>query len=364
MNRSVIQISMVLMMLAVCVAVTQSQTFEWELVEGRNDWMATANAVVAAEDGGMIEIVAELGGITVEGEDIDEARIEVRFGVSDRYEEEEVREWMEGLNPTIEVSGNRIEVNVDDFSSRHSPNNWNLSIVAVVPINFNVEAETALGGLEATHLNGSVDFETATGGIDVEHVTGEITLSTATGHISLLDVEGRIWGHTDTGGLELEDIRATERCRITTSTGGIDIMDTRGQIIVETGTGGIEIDGYHEQLRAETGTGSVDVRAESGDIECSTGTGRLKVTLEEDAEITHMDLFTGSGSIDVRVDPSLSLVVDAIIHDNDDDNDIYSDFTMEVIRERHDVHGRVTLNDGGPLIEVVTEDGNISIEER
>jgi hypothetical protein len=144
--------------------------------------------------------------------------------------------------------------------------------------------------------------------------------------------------HTGDGSIKLRGLHGTVHAD--TGDGSVEGEDLDGALDVRTGDGSLHIRGRFDRLQLRTSDGSVDVHAAEGSkmssgwrIETGDGSVRLAVPRNLAADV---ELRTGDGSI--HMDMPL---------------------TVEGIKNEHDVHGK--LNGGGPVLEVRTGDGSISV---
>jgi hypothetical protein len=147
---------------------------------------------------------------------------------------------------------------------------------------------------------------------------------------------------------------------------------------LHSGDGHIRLDGTSGQARIETGDGHVEVRNFNGSLRGRTGDGHMTV----DGVFTEVNLSSGDGHVEFSARPGSKMSASWYIHTSDGrvEARIPSDLGAEVYAHTGD--GRITvdvplttsgsmertrvrgkLNGGGPLFEIGTGDGRISISK-
>ena len=143
---------------------------------------------------------------------------------------------------------------------------------------------------------------------------------------------------TGDGSIRLRGVHGS--IRAATGDGSVEGDNLDGSLDLRTGDGSLHIKGRFDLLQLRTSDGSVDMQAFSGSRMRSgwrieTGDGSVRVALPRDLA-ADVQLRTGDGSI--HTDLPLSI---------------------EGIKSEHDIHGK--LNGGGPVLEVRTGEGSISL---
>ncbi len=144
--------------------------------------------------------------------------------------------------------------------------------------------------------------------------------------------------HTGDGSIKLRGLHGS--MRVDTGDGSIDGEELDGGLDAHSGDGSLHIRGRFDDLRIRTSDGSVDIQAATGshlrsDWRVETGDGSVQLGVPRDLA-ADVQLQTGDGSIHVDLP-----------------------LTTEGTKEEHELRGK--LNGGGPLLEVRTGDGSISL---
>jgi hypothetical protein len=143
------------------------------------------------------------GGISVEGWNRDEIRIQARVTVWTRGDEEDAREVIEDIR--IETDGT-IEAN---GPKQHRREGWSVSYRIMVPKSSNLELETNNGGISVTDVDGEIMADATNGGMRLTRLAGDVKARTTNGGLDV-ELAGDRWegrgldAVTTNGGVSLE----------------------------------------------------------------------------------------------------------------------------------------------------------------
>ena len=143
------------------------------------------------------------GGISVEGWDRNEIRIQARVSVWTRGDEEDARETIE-----------RIEIDTDGTIEASGPKQrrregWSVSYRIMVPKESNLELETNNGGIAVADVEGRIEAEATNGGMSLSRLAGDVDAHTTNGGLEV-ELDGDRWkgrglsATTTNGGVTLE----------------------------------------------------------------------------------------------------------------------------------------------------------------
>jgi hypothetical protein len=217
-------------------------------------------------------------------------------------------------NPPINQAGNIIRVGEgsDDFM-RHVSIDYEIT----TPANTMLTAESGLGDLQLSNLNGTVRARTGSGSIRADKLGAGSRLETGSGSIEATQLMGSTTLQAGSG-----DVRAE--------------FASAGDVVAGTGSGSIKLANVQGAMKAETGSGSLEISGQpTSPWKLETGSGDITMQVSGDAGFT-VDAQTGSG--DVRT--SLPLTVRGPLN-------------------KHHVTG--TVNGGGPTIKAETGSGDVRI---
>ena len=123
------------------------------------------------------------------------------------------------------------------------------------PPDSRLRARTDSGGIEVRGIKGPIDCETDSGGIHANDIDGEVRARADSGGIHIRGVNGPVFAHADSGGIDALDVSGAVEAVV--DSGGIRISQTRAAAIkAHSDSGGTDI--------ALAGSGGYDVEAHSG----------------------------------------------------------------------------------------------------
>lgn len=229
------------------------------------------------------------------------------------------------LNKLFEItyiaSPGRVQVTVHRRERGGWFNRTNLHIDVAVPSETRLSIQTRGGAIRTSGLRGGETLATSGGSITVSSLDGNLVARTSGGPIRLREVTGN--AETKTSG------------------GPIDVGSLEGSLVAQTSGGPIRIDGI---------SGRVDAQTSGGPIEA--------VFARDDAEGGVLE--TSGGSIQVALDPTVNLDVDASTSGGNVSTDL--PLHREGKISRSTLHG--SLGSGGALLRLHTSGGSIHITSR
>lgn len=204
----------------------------------------------------------------------------------------------------------------------------------------------------------NVDLNTANGGISVADLMGEVRVKTSGGSLCFGNITGTVWGHTSGGSIEAVNITDDVQVRTSggslrlgaihgfvsgrTSGGSIKVVDCSGGTDVRTSGGGIWLGGIGRNVTARTSGGSIQAAMMTQpQSECSlrTSGGAITCTLIPDVAVD-LEAKTSGGRV------STDFVVESVIQGK---------------APKNRLEGRI--NGGGPLLKLRTSGGSISLQK-
>jgi len=201
----------------------------------------------------------------------------------------------------------------------------------------------------------SVDLSTSGGSIAVGDLKGEVDARTSGGALSFGRIDGPVRGSTSGGSISLEGGRGKAVLR--TSGGGIRVDDVAGEVIAETSGGSVQVNRATGRISAHTSGGSITIRETTGAVDASTSGGSVSARLSAQPQEASR-LSTSGGSINIELAASVHVDVDA----SASGGGISSDFAVPISGDRQSL--RAAINGGGPLLQLHTSGGGISIQKR
>ncbi len=230
------------------------------------------------------------------------------------------RESFDEMDFEVEYSGGVVRVRSEhDNGSR---GNWrghhqgaNIVVVITHPADIEVEVSTGDGDIIADELNGRTSLRSGDGDIQVTSLSADASIATGDGDIHIEELAGDVSLASGDGDIWVESITGSGT-RIATGDGDVSLSDVRSEIQVATGDGDIEV--HISELH--------EVKIHSGD-------GDITVYAPSDA------------GADLRIEA--------------EDLDLASVFRVVGRIRNNRIEG--TMNGGGPLLELRTNDGTVRL---
>jgi len=363
--------------------------------------IAEKKGSVATHPGQVIRLVTDWGDIVIHTHDA--PRVDYRIRMETPAGESASRI----LPSPLEISAHATPAGVFLRGQRvhMDPENaerlW-VTLDVTIPRDYNVEASTQGGSIQAPDLRGRITLVTGGGNILVGDVEGSAHLQTAGGHISVKDVSGDLdaqtggghitagkvtgWAMLKTGGGHIRAAGIAGQARLETAGGNISLGSSSSQLVVETGGGQIDIGEASGTIRAHTGgggirvvgsTGPTQLNSQSGSIYLSqvvsavhaqTGSGGITAWLgAAGSRATSCDLESGNGDIIVYLPSNIALTIDATVQAGVPRH-IYVDPMLHIKINREIttnnsglVRAEAILNGGGEILRLKTIEGNIRL---
>jgi DUF4097 and DUF4098 domain-containing protein YvlB len=192
------------------------------------------------------------------------------------------------------------------------------------------------------HFEVEVPAETRTqirtggGSVKASGLRGESNLKTSGGSIEVTGLDGNLVAHT--------------------SGGSIKVREVTGDARVETSGGPIEAEAIEGNLQAHTSGGGIQVERVTGYLEAKTSGGPIRATYSRGNKHGG-ELETSGGSIDVAIDSSANLELDA----STSGGTVSTDLPIRVVGtiSHSSLHG--SLGSGGEALRLHTSGGSIHI---
>ena len=200
-----------------------------------------------------------------------------------------------------------------------------------------------------------LDIDTSGGAIQISAMRSEARLQTSGGRIVVRDLVGDLNGRTSGGGIDLERIRG--RVDVETSGGGIEATEIDGPIDADTSGGGVRLDRVTGDIRAHSSGGGIHIFEAGGRVVADTSGGGIEASFARGND-RGGSLETSGGGIQVELDPSIGLQIDA------SGNSVRADLPLTVkgMNSRRRLQG--TLGRGGELLKMHTSGGGVRIHGR
>lgn len=143
-----------------------------------------------------------------------------------------------------------------------------------------------------------------------------------------------------------------------TGDGSITVRGVHGPMRIDTGDGSIQGSDLDGSLDAHTGDGSIHVGGRFDNLQLRTQDGSVQLDVFHGSRMqSDWRVHTGDGSVHIGLPRDLSANVEL----ETGDGSLHFDVPMVIngMQSQHEIRGK--LNGGGPLFEIRTGDGSISI---
>lgn len=237
-------------------------------------------------------------------------------------------------NPPIVQEGNTIRIG--EIEDRDLRENVSISYELTVPAETKLRAGTGSGSQTIDGIRGPLDASTGSGSLTLSNIGNEVRASTGSGSIELRGVQGGLRASTGSGGIRGTGIGGA--ITASTGSGSIELEQTAaGGVEATTGSGGVTLSGVKGSLRVRTGSGSIRAQGEpTGEWRLHSGSGGVTVRLPADKGF-ELNARTSSGRVNTT-----------------------HPVTVLGSMSRGELRG--TVRGGGPLVDLSTSSGSITIE--
>jgi hypothetical protein len=145
---------------------------------------------------------------------------------------------------------------------------------------------------------------------------------------------------------------------LSSSDGAVRISNVKGESRLGTADGSIRVDNFDGNLHARTSDGSVEVSGRFDLLDLSTSDGHIAAEVWKGSHMNgDWNLRTSDGSITLRLPNDFPAFLDAWTSDGHIDLQLPVEISGKV--EKNRVRGK--LHGGGPVLQVHTSDGSITL---
>ncbi len=227
-----------------------------------------------------------------------------------------------------------------------------------------IRVHTSGGDIEIVNSDGQFNASTSGGDLEFLHLTGNIDAQTSGGSITLENIEGEsVECRTSGGDIRAEDISANLTGR--TSGGQIDLESIKGHVDVTTSGGDINAEQITGSLTCHTSGGDIEGEGIIGPVDASTTAGDIELELSYDSSIKEysFNLETRSGDIFIRIPTGLPVNVDAEIFGTGTPQELNSDIPLNISSTENRVTGIGQIQNGTIPLRLRATFGTITIEQ-
>lgn len=189
----------------------------------------------------------------------------------DVYTEAEAKAILKEAEQEYKQDGNTILVRAAFF--RRS--NVNSTFDIRLPIEFNIQINTAGGDIAVAGLKGNEILNTSGGDIELLRVDGRVEAKTSGGDVTIRENKKEVMVKTSGGDIVIKDVQGAVEAR--TSGGDIMIENNQAQVTARTSGGSIELLNIGAAVEAHTSGGDIEVTGSKGKLSLSTSGGDIEV---------------------------------------------------------------------------------------
>ena len=227
-----------------------------------------------------------------------------------------------------------------------------------------IRVHTSGGSIKIVNSDGQFNASTSGGDLEFRHLTGNIDAQTSGGSITLDNIEGEtVECRTSGGDINAEDISAN--LTGSTSGGDIDLESIKGHVDVTTSGGDIKAQQITGALTCHITGGDIEGNGIIGPVDASTTAGDIELELSYDSSIKEysFNLETRSGDIFIRVPTGLPVNVGAEIFGTGTAQDLNSDIPLNISSTENRISGIGQIQNGTIPMRLRATFGTITIEQ-
>lgn len=243
----------------------------------------------------------------------------------------------------------------DKLFGSKKPDFASVTFTMVIPYNSSIEIENGKGGISLGRLDGDINLIAGNSGVGLNDIVGHIIIDAGSGKIEAADIVGDIDLISGAANLQLENINGA--VNIKSASGDKELMNIDGDIKIEQGSGLVKLNAVRGYVNIRSGSGNIEMDQISGHFNLETGSGVIvaKSNLESSENCLAR---SSSGTILLKLPEKASASLDL----RTETGRIDLDFPMQVetVTSNH-VNG--VIGKGGPEISVLSESGNIKVEQ-
>lgn len=235
--------------------------------------------------------------------------------------------------------------------------------------------KTAGGDITLRSIDGNVKAGTSGGDVEAREIEGDLDLSTSGGDITMQNVKGASHSASTYGGdIEARDVEG--HVELKTAGGDVSAIRIQGDVYGRTSGGDVEVSEITGDVDVSTAGGSLDLSDVTGKLVGKTSGGDVRARVNKDTGLKKaMKLSSSGGDIVLQLpsDVKASVTAEIRLQDPFEDYTVHSDFKLKIEEDEEKgkrsrwyrtVSATGDINGGGPLIELKTVEGDITIEKR
>lgn len=370
-----------------------------------------------------LDLDSPFGDITItggEGRSINVTAEKTAWGMT----QEQAEERLNNLTIESQQEGSQVRLEVKNPSRPGEQNiAGSVDFTIQVPAETTLIVHTSSGDIAVSGTQGKADLDTSFGNVEVTNFRGGLAVRSNSGELTVRDIQllesgdGDVTLRSEFGSITLEDVR-TQKVEVATNSGTLTLSDIEsdGPLTLESGFGNIQFTrGQGSEMTAQGNNGTIQLTdlELSGPLTVDTDFGQVEL---KNVSASAYDLHSGSGSVtvdgaqgslqahtdfgDIRISGGREVTLDlesqsgtityqgslgdgphrlttkfggvelslpegtAFNFDLQSDfGEIRSDFPVAIQGEPDEKHWQGTVNDGGPVVTISTDNGGIILKQ-
>ncbi len=311
---------------------------------------------------GKLTIVSEFGAIDVQAAEQNQVEIVVTKAVKPRMLSQSTKDALADFEVTFAHRDTGVHIAGAFTQGREywqkKLNRLDIRFQITVPKDYDIDVDTAGGGIKVDDLNGTVQAHTSGGSLRFGNIIGTVHGRTSGGSITLIATGGSADLKTSGGSIEVGDVAGDIHAQ--TSGGNLHFGKIQGSVWGKTSGGSIKVSDCNGDVNVHTSGGSIKLESVSGGVNARTSGGSIRAFLTEQPEEA-CSVRTSGGSITVNLIPDIAIDVDA----ETSGGRVSTDFAVASVIQgkvpKNRLKGRI--NGGGPLMKLRTSGGSIRLQK-
>lgn len=159
----------------------------------------------------------------------------------------------DAFTPEMEERSDRIKLSEDWSGNASGKVLWTVT----VPVETEIEAESASGDISVTGLNNEIEVSTASGDITLSECRGDMEISTASGDVEIEDTDGDLEVSVASGDILTSNVKGN--IELQSASGDIEMNKTSGEFDLSCASGDIEANKVEIKASSEFSAASGDI---------------------------------------------------------------------------------------------------------
>ena len=273
-----------------------------------------------------VEAFTGSGSITITGDNVSEAIVEVYVWRDDWTDEKCKKAFEEHFALNVDVNDNKL---IAQVKPKKDNLNWkkqgvNISFTITVPKQVHSKLQSEGGDIKIANLIGSQDIKTENGSLNVENITGNVYGITKEGDIFVT----KCFANID----------------VLTNDGNMTVKDNKGNIILKSSKGEISVNNCNGKVVLKTVNSNANLNNISGNIDAKSANGNLNIKMASVSEFIKISNYD-------NVNLTMPSGIGYNLNINADEIEVSGLENFVGRKDSKIIEG--TVGEGGPEIEIV-----------